>query len=188
MAGGATNSNCGNFLVSETGAFYKRAVLFENKVDKRSDSQICGIPIWGKYGATPSKASKEIQKFIKEKEKFNLKITKDMKIKRCSFPVSSLFCEQDAHREKGEYISHAYSVIVKRNITKEDHRNNYKIIQKDSVNHNNTYKYVENLQRKINTNNVKMIGADDKNVERSQNAECLEQAYADCARAVDGLW
>lgn len=54
-------------------------MLFKNKDDKIIDKQIFWNSIWGKYGTTSTKGSKEKRKVIDVKEKVNFKITKDMK-------------------------------------------------------------------------------------------------------------
>lgn len=189
IAGGATHSICGKFLTSKTGAFYKKVVLFENKKDKDSDDKICENPVWGKYGTTPSSAAKDIRRYVKEREKIIFKIsTKDFTIKHTPYPVTSLFCEQDVHQEKGEYIGHAYSVIMKRSMSKDGHRNGYQVVQKDSINQGKLYNYVKRFSQKINSNEIKLLGADVYNTEIAEKAECLQQAYYDCARAMDGAF
>lgn len=189
IAGGALLSPCGAFLVSKTGAFYTKVVLFKNKKDKKSDTSICESPIWGNHGTTPRTAAKDLRHYIKQREKMNFQITtSDFKITHKSFPVSALFCEQNAHCEKGEFISHAYAVILKRNISKDRHREGYNIIQKDSVNKMTPYKYVQSFSKKIKSKKILMFGADHHNIEIAENAECLQQAYFDCARAMDGVF
>lgn len=189
IAGGAQYSPCGNFLTNKTGAFYTKVILFKNKQDKRNDKKICDQPIWGKHGSTPSSAAKHIRRYIKEREKLNFKIsTKDFSIKHTEFPVNALCCEQNVHYEKGEFISHAYSVIMKRNFSSDGKRDGFTLIQKDSVDTIKPYKYVEKMACKVHTQKIMIKGPDYQNVEIAEKAECLQQAYYDCARALDGAF
>lgn len=186
---GAQLSSCGNFVTSNTGAFYTKAVLFKNKEDKQSDKLICEDPVWGKRGTTPSKAARDLRRFIRTRETLNFKIsTNNFKIKHCVYPVSALFCEQNVHYEKGELISHAYSVILKRNLSSQGKKEGFAVIQKDSLRQTKEYAYFDKFSRKIKPRNSKALGLDYQNNNISVKDECLTQAYFDCARGMDGAF